>query len=109
MPRWQLKIALSGQMSASISTVWAARTLQVKSQEAILATGLTQQYPKWKIMEMYLNTVYYGDLDYGVEAAAQDLFNLQPKCTATHCVPAVSQLDLAQASMLAGLPQSPSY
>ncbi len=86
-----------------------ARTIQVKGQEAILAYGLTQQYPKWKIMEMYLNTVYYGDLNYGVEAAAQNYFNLQPKCNSTHCIPAVSQLDLAQASLLAGLPQSPSY
>jgi membrane peptidoglycan carboxypeptidase len=86
-----------------------ARTIQVKGQEAILAYGLTQQYPKWKIMEMYLNTVYYGDLNYGVEAAAQNYFNLQPKCTNTHCTQAVTQLDLAQASLLAGLPQSPSY
>jgi membrane peptidoglycan carboxypeptidase len=85
------------------------RSIEVKGQEAILAYGLTQQYPKWKIMEMYLNTVYYGDLNYGVEAAAQNYFNLQPKCTRSHCMPAVSQLDLAQASMLAGLPQSPSY
>ena len=85
------------------------RNVQVKGQEAILAYGLTQQYPKWKIMEMYLNTVYYGDLNYGIEAAAQNYFNLQPKCSRTHCMPAVSQLDLAQASMLAGLPQSPSY
>src|SRR6266702_1500590 len=44
------------------------RTLQVKAEEAILAYGLTQQYPKWKIMEMYLNAVYYGDLNYGIEA-----------------------------------------
>ena len=85
------------------------RTIQVKGQEAILAYGLTQQYPKWKIMEMYLNAVYYGDLNYGVEAAAQNYYNLQPKCTRSRCTPAVSQLDLAQASMLAGLPQSPSY
>lgn len=85
------------------------RDYQVKGQEAILATGLTQQYPKWKIMEMYLNTVYYGNLDYGVEAAAEDYFGLKPQCTATHCKPAVAQLDLAQASLLAGLPQSPSY
>lgn len=85
------------------------RNVQVKGEEAILAYGLTQQYPKWKIMEMYLNTVYYGDLNYGVEAAAQNYFNLQPKCTRSNCIPAVAQLDLAQASMLAGLPQSPSY
>lgn len=85
------------------------RSLQVKGEEAILAYGLTQQYSKWKIMEMYLNTVYYGDLNYGVEAAAQDFFNLQPKCTQRVCKPATAQLDLAQASLLAGLPQSPSY
>lgn len=60
-------------------------------------------------MEMYLNTVNYGDLNYGVEAAAQDFFNIQPKCTNRVCVPAASRLDLAQASLLAGLPQSPSY
>lgn len=83
--------------------------IQVKGEEVVLATGLTQQYPKWKIMEMYLNTVYYGDLNYGVEAAAESYFSLQPKCTLGQCKPAVSQLDLAQASMLAGLPQSPSY
>src|SRR5260370_39675082 len=40
------------------------RTFQVKGEEAVLAYGLTQQYPKWKIMEMYLNTVYYGSLNY---------------------------------------------
>src|SRR5437764_2196663 len=85
------------------------RTLQIGSEEALLAYGLTQQYPEWKIMEMYLNTVYYGDLSYGVEAAAQDYFNLQPKCTDRKCMPSVSHLDLAQASLLAGLPQSPSY
>lgn len=78
-------------------------------------------------MEMYLNTVYYGDLNYGVEAAAEDYFGLQPQCTSRgqpgqaqkvgptldfegeDCKPAVAQLDLAQASLLAGLPQSPSY
>jgi membrane peptidoglycan carboxypeptidase len=85
------------------------RNLQIKGEEAILATGLTAQYPKWKIMEMYLNTVYYGDLNYGIEAAAEDYFGLQPQCSHGTCKPAVAQLDLAQASLLAGLPQSPSY
>jgi membrane peptidoglycan carboxypeptidase len=84
------------------------RILPVKSQEAVLALALTHQYPKWKIMEMYLNTVYYGDTDYGVEAAAEDYFALLPPCTSTGCKPAVANLDLAQASLLAGLPQSPS-
>ena len=86
-----------------------SRTVQVKLQEAILAYGITQQLPKWKIMEMYLNVIYYGELNYGAEAAAEDYFGLQPKCTNHHCTPAVAQLDLAQASLLAGLPQLPSY
>src|SRR6266481_5726583 len=84
------------------------RTLQIKGEEALLAYGLTGQYPKWKIMEMYLNTVYYGDTNYGVEAAAEDYFGLQPQCASTGCKPAATNLDLAQASLLAGLPQSPS-
>ena len=85
-----------------------ARDIQVKGEEAVLATGLTQQYPKWKIMEMYLNTVFYGDDNYGVEAAAEDFFGLKTQCTNTTCKPGVAQLDLAQSSLLAGLPQSPT-
>lgn len=85
------------------------RTIQVKAQEAILAYGLSSQLPKWKIMEMYLNVIFYGELNYGAEAAAEDYFGLQPQCVHAHCKPAVAQLDLAQSSMLAGLPQLPSY
>lgn len=85
------------------------RTFPLKGEEALLAYGITQKYPKWKIMEMYVNSVFYGDLNYGIEAAAQDFFNIQPKCTHNTCTSAASQLDLAQASLLAGLPQSPSF
>ncbi len=85
------------------------RTVALKGEEALLATGLTQQYPKWEIMEMYLNTVFYGSNDYGAEAAAQDYFGLQPQCVhIKQCEPAIAQLDLAQSSLLAGLPQSPT-
>ncbi|GCE26645.1 hypothetical protein KDA_21290 [Dictyobacter alpinus] len=84
------------------------RNLQVKGEEAILATGLTQRYSKAEIMEMYLNTVFYGDSNYGIEAAAQDFFNLKPICKKNICKPAVTQLTLGQASLLAGLPQSPT-
>ncbi|GAC1447481.1 MAG: hypothetical protein PVSMB5_33110 [Ktedonobacteraceae bacterium] len=84
------------------------RNVQVKSEEAVLATGLTQQYPKWKIMEMYLNTVFYGDNNFGIEAAAEEYFGLKPQCAQGRCKPAVAQLTLGQASLLAGLPQSPT-
>jgi membrane peptidoglycan carboxypeptidase len=85
------------------------RTLQVKAEEALLAMGLTQQYPKWKIMEMYLNTVFYGDQNYGVEAAAENFFGIKPECSHGHCIPAVSQLTLGESALLAGMPQSPTY
>src|SRR5205823_8221508 len=49
----------------------AEDTLSRKVKEAILATKLEQQYSKNRILEMYLNTVYFGESAYGVQAAAQ--------------------------------------
>jgi membrane peptidoglycan carboxypeptidase len=109
------------------------QNLQRKINEAALAIGLTQEYPKWKILEMYFNVAPYGDQEQGIEAAAQDFFGLQPMCSANfNCVPAVAFLDrdltrckvskpkidettcavdpllaLARASLLAGIPQNP--
>jgi membrane peptidoglycan carboxypeptidase len=95
-------------------------TLSRKFTEAALAIGLTQQYPKWKILEMYFNVSAFGAQDLGVDAAAEDYFHLAPRCNAHHvCTPAIAFLDknaqgqhdpilaLARASLLAGLPQNP--
>jgi penicillin-binding protein 1C len=68
-----------------------------KLREAILATELTRRYSKDEILELYLNEIYFGNLAYGVEAAAETYFGTT-----------ASQLTLAQASFLAGLPQAPS-
>ncbi|GCF09245.1 transglycosylase domain-containing protein [Dictyobacter arantiisoli] len=85
------------------------RTLQIKGEEALLATALTQRYSKGQIMEMYLNTVFYGDTNFGIEAAAQDYFGLQPKCARSgRCTPAVEEMTLGESTLLAGLPQSPT-
>lgn len=75
-----------------------------KLEEVILAPQATRYYTKQQIMDMYLNTTYYGNQAYGAEAAAFVYFGLQdtPKATAAQ------QLDLAQAAMLAGIPQNPS-
>jgi len=54
-------------------------------------------YSKDSILEMYLNEVYYGNLAYGVAAAAETYFGKAPR-----------DLTLAEASLIAGLPQSPS-
>ena len=69
-------------------------SLQRKIPEAALAIGLTQQYPKWKILEMYFNISPFGAQELGVDAAAQDYFGLNPKCNQNfECVPAVAFLD----------------
>ena len=74
-----------------------------KLQEIILAPSVTRQYSKEQILSMYLNTTYYGEQAYGADAAAFTYFNLKDTPNAT----AASQLDIAQAAMLAGIPSAP--
>ena len=68
-----------------------------KIKELALAYELSQTYSKDQIMELYLNKSFYGSQSYGIEAASESYFQ----------IPA-SKLDLAQAAMLAGLPQAPT-
>ncbi len=68
-----------------------------KFREAYLARELEKRRTKDEILELYLNTVYFGEGAYGVEAAAQTYFSKR-----------ASQLTLAEASLLAGLPKAPS-
>jgi 1A family penicillin-binding protein len=72
------------------------KTFLRKIREAILAVRMTEKYPKEKILEIYMNEIYYGSLSYGVAAAADTYWGKQ-----------VKDLSLAQAAMLAGLPQAP--
>jgi penicillin-binding protein 1A len=78
-------------------------TVVRKLQEIILAPAVTRYYTKQDILSMYLNTTYYGEQAYGADAAAFTYFNLKDTSTAT----AASQLDIAQAAMLAGIPSAP--
>src|SRR5260221_2227299 len=74
----------------------AERTLQRKLREMVLAVRLSQNYSHDDILALYLNQAYYGNLAYGVQAAAQVYFGKD-----------VSALDLAESAMLAGVPQTP--
>lgn len=67
-----------------------------KIAEAVLAVRLEQVFKKDEILEMYLNEVYWGHNNYGAQTAAQSYFGKD-----------ASQLNLAEASMMAGLIQSP--
>ena len=72
------------------------KTWKRKIDEAILAFELEVHYTKDEILEGYLNTINYGGV-YGIENASQYYFGKT-----------ASDLSLAEASMLAGIPQSPS-
>ncbi|MFL5826088.1 MAG: transglycosylase domain-containing protein [Thermoleophilaceae bacterium] len=72
-------------------------TLRRKLKEACLAVQLSHAWPKRRILQAYLNVVFYGAHSYGAEAAARTFFGRSAKT-----------LTLAQAALLAGLPQAPS-
>jgi len=73
------------------------KSYERKFQEAILAFRLEKYLTKEEILYLYLNLIYLGNNSYGVEAAARTYF-------AKH----VDQLTIAEAAVLAGLPQAPS-
>ena len=75
----------------------ADQSLVRKLKELILAVQVERAYEKDQILEMYLNEIPYGGTAYGIESAANLYFGKK-----------ASELDLAEASLLAGLPQSPS-
>lgn len=72
------------------------KTWKRKLDEALLACELEVHYTKDEILEGYLNTINYGGM-YGIEDASNYYFGKSAK-----------DLDLAEASMLAGIPQSPN-
>ncbi|TCL35800.1 penicillin-binding protein 1A [Anaerospora hongkongensis] len=74
------------------------RTLKRKIQEAFLALQIERQFSKPEILEMYMNQIYFGQGAYGVQAASRVYFGKN-----------VEDLNLAEAAMIAGLPQSPNY
>ncbi|HYX49599.1 MAG TPA: biosynthetic peptidoglycan transglycosylase, partial [Ktedonobacteraceae bacterium] len=78
-------------------------TIMRKLEEVILAPQAIRYYSKQQIMDMYLNTTYYGNMAYGAEAAAFVYFDVHDTSTS----PAAAQLDIAQSAMLAGIPQDP--
>lgn len=73
------------------------KTYTRKAREIILAAEITRRYSKDDILELYLNESYYGNLAYGIEAAAETYFGTT-----------ADKLTLGQAAFLAGLPQAPA-
>jgi membrane peptidoglycan carboxypeptidase len=74
----------------------AERSYSRKIREVLLAAEITRQYPKEQILEWYLNTNFYGNLAYGIDAGALVYFGKH-----------APDLTLAEATLLAPIPQSP--
>jgi membrane peptidoglycan carboxypeptidase len=74
------------------------KTASRKLKEVYLALKVTKMFSKKDILEMYLNSVYLGHGAWGVNSAAKIYFNKS-----------VDELNPAQCTLLAGLPQAPSY
>jgi membrane peptidoglycan carboxypeptidase len=83
------------------------KSYQRKINEMFLAYGVTANYQKSQILEMYLNSIDYGELNQGIEAAAQNFFGLQDDAR-TGGTTASQKLTWAQAALLVALPNSPS-
>jgi penicillin-binding protein, 1A family len=97
--------SLSKAQGASTITMQYAKNLFLsndkswlrKTTEVFYTMRLEMNLPKEKILEGYLNTIYYGHGAYGIEAAAETYFNKK-----------ADDLTLAESSMLAGIPNGPS-
>ncbi|MCS6843499.1 MAG: transglycosylase domain-containing protein [Caldilineales bacterium] len=73
------------------------RSYTRKIKEIIMALEITRRYPKAQILEWYLNYNFYGNFAYGIEAASRVYFGKS-----------AGELDLAEAAMLATIPQYPA-
>jgi len=74
-----------------------SRTVSRKFRELVLAEEMERRYSKQQILELYLNTINYGNGAWGAEAASETYFGVH-----------ASDLSWAQATFLAGLPQAPA-
>ena len=102
-----IRNALKGRKAQGASTITqqvaknflltSEKTYTRKIKEAILAQRIEQTFDKNHILFLYLNQIYLGSSAYGVEAASRVYFDKH-----------VSEITLAEAAILAGLPQRPS-
>lgn len=74
------------------------KTWTRKAKEAVYTMQLEMKYSKDEILNMYLNNIYYGHGAYGIEAASRMYFGKS-----------AADLDLAESTMLAGIPKGPTY
>ncbi|HEU4715542.1 MAG TPA: transglycosylase domain-containing protein, partial [Candidatus Saccharimonadales bacterium] len=85
------------QQLAKTNLLTDQHTLLRKYQELTLSIAIEARYSKEQIMEMYLNSVFFGGTSFGIEEAAKTYFNKHAK-----------DLDLAESSMMIGILPAPN-
>lgn len=73
------------------------KTWQRKMEEIFIATGLEKKYSKSKLLEFYLNNIYFGNGYYGIQAASRGYFNRD-----------VDELNLTEIAFLCAIPNNPT-
>ncbi len=87
---------ITQQIAEQLILKTPTNTAALKLEELVIAAEISKQYSKEKILELYLNEIFFGNQSYGVEAASQFYFNIS-----------ANDLNLPQAAMLAGMIASP--
>src|SRR5262249_47523947 len=85
------------QQLAKVLFLTPDKSLERKLKEAVLALTLERRYSKDRILDLYLNQIYFGQGAFGVEAAARTFFGKS-----------VTELTLSECALLAGLPKAPA-
>ncbi|MBX9686186.1 MAG: PBP1A family penicillin-binding protein [Candidatus Obscuribacterales bacterium] len=88
---------ITQQLAKNLFFEGEKRSLDLKIAELLIATSIENQFSKDKILELYLNEIYFGNNAYGIEQAARNYFGKKAK-----------QLSTAESAFLAGIIRSPS-
>jgi len=88
---------ITQQLAKNLFFEGEKRTFDLKIAELLIAMTMESKFSKDKILELYLNQVYFGNNAYGIEQASLNYFGRQ-----------ASELDMAQSAFLAGIIRAPS-
>ncbi len=88
---------LTQQVSKNLYFISEDTVVRRKIAEMFMAIELENKYSKEDILELYINTIYFGDGYYGIKQACNGYLNKEPK-----------DMNLAEATMMAGVPNAPS-
>ena len=88
---------LTQQVAKNLYFISEDTVVRRKIAEMFMAIELENKYSKEDILELYINTIYFGDGYYGIKQACNGYLNKEPK-----------DMNLAEATMMAGVPNAPS-